>query len=411
LIFFYQLTLILIIVSCLPLIVPYIFFKKDAKFGLHERLSIYPGRLKKKLKDRNVSLWVHAASVGEIRLLKNIPDFPRQGTVISCLTPQGKRVAEKLYPEMPVIFLPADIVFFIKRLKRILNPQKVLIIETEIWPGFIYSLRHIPVILFNARLSGKKFPFYKKTAFLLKKVFNWIDKIYAMDAVNYRRFLEFGINEKKITVLGNLKYNYTPPDIKNIDGKYSQPGIPVVVCGSTHKGEEEALSEVFLKLREKVKELVFIVSPRHLERIKDVRKLMEGKGIAVSLWSEKKGQIKAGEAFIVDTMGELASVYSLASVVFIGGTLYDYGGHNVIEAAACRKPVIVGPFGGNFKTIISDFQRAGGLEVAKDGKDLYNIILSLLRDREKNRIYGEKNYGFFSDQRGKVRDSLDKLDF
>jgi 3-deoxy-D-manno-octulosonic-acid transferase len=391
-VFFYQVILLAAVILFFPVFTFLIYFKKSYRDGLGERLTIYSDRAKRKLKNTRNPVWVHAASVGEVKLLKNIPGFPFPDTVITCTSASGKKVAREMFPSTAVILMPLDFIFLMKRAKRVISPAKVLVVETELWPGFIYTVRKSPVALINGRLSKGKFKWYYLLRKSMVKLFEWIDTVYARDTENLNRFKRLGIPHQKLKEVGNLKYNFELPDIDYSDLKYRKPGHPVLVCGSTHCGEETLILDVFEELKRDYRDLSLIISPRHLERTREVVELLEREGLDFTLWSQKVEQIQPGEVILVDTMGELAKIYSVSSLCFIGGSFVPVGGHNIIEPAVWKVPVVVGPHFHNFENMITQFCLQGGVKVAKSTRDLYNVLKYILSYPQVSKDMGEKNF-------------------
>jgi 3-deoxy-D-manno-octulosonic-acid transferase len=408
-IFYYQFILLSVIILFLPAITFLIYFSPGSRYGLAQRLAVYPPETKKKLKQRNGSVWVHAASVGEVNLLKNIPGFPFPNTLITCTSITGREIAKKMFPSAQILLIPIDSVWLVKKLKRLINPKKALVIETELWPAFIYALKDREISIINGRLSAKKFPLYLVFRRGFRKLFKWIKRVYVIDNEDFDRFRRLGMPEEKIKVSGNLKYNFEPPRIDYSDMRYNKPDHPVLICGSTHNREEGMILDIFKDLKKNFPGLALIISPRHLERIKDVSELLAGNGIEFVLWSGKSDPVKPGEVILVDTMGELAKIYSVSSIAFIGGSLVPVGGHNIIEAAIWKIPVVTGPYFHNFENMVNRFACGGGLRVAKNPKDLYNFLKGMLADEGLLKDMGEKNYNLTLQKKKEIEETFRDL--
>jgi 3-deoxy-D-manno-octulosonic-acid transferase len=380
-----------VFVLSLPVLGILMILKKRIREGFGQRLGIYGKEILGKLKDRDIHLWIHAASVGEVNLIKKISSFPAENTLITCTTVSGVKIAQQNFPESIAVLLPLDFIFLAKRLKKIAEPDKVIILETELWPGLIHSLKDKRIIIVNARLSDKKFPYYYFFRKYVNKFLEMTDMVYARDEENYKKFMKLGLNENKIKILGDLKNYFEYPVIPDED-KFLKPENPVIVFGSTHSGEETIIIDAFKKLREKFNELAVVISPRHLERLKEVRELLDKNAIGYINWSEKKDSIKPGETILVDTMGQLAAIYSLGNIAFVGGSMVPVGGHNIIEAAVWKIPVIIGSYSNNFKEMVAKYIDSGGVRVANSVDDLYNIFNELLSSREIRKDMGERNY-------------------
>ncbi|MBN2406768.1 MAG: hypothetical protein JXJ19_03625 [Elusimicrobia bacterium] len=390
-IYIYQLFLFTASVIALPFAVGWIYFKKGAMTDLAERFTIYGREIRERLKGGNYRLWVHAASVGEIKLLQKLPGFTGAGTMITCTTSSGKKVAGQLFPEAAALIMPLDFVFLIKRLKRLCGPERVIILETELWPGLIHTLKDRKIFLLNARLSPGKFAVYRMMKPLLCGIFASVEKIYARTAGDKAMFEKLGVPKGRLRILGDMKYNFARPGIDTRDRRFSRPGFPVIVCGSTHAGEEDILMDIFEELKDRYRELSMVISPRHVERAGDIASRAGKRALKYSMWTDMAGAIEKNELIIVDVIGELARIYSLAQIVFIGGTLVPAGGHNVIEAAVWGVPVVIGPYFDNILDTVEEFRTSGGLRVAGDGKELGRIIFGLLGDPGRMRKMGQNN--------------------
>ncbi|MFH1414860.1 MAG: glycosyltransferase N-terminal domain-containing protein [Elusimicrobiota bacterium] len=388
-IYFYQFAITIVIILFLPFFTLWIYFRKGAMTGLSERFTIYNPSLKIKLKEK-YTFWVHAASVGEVKLLGAIPEFPAEKTLITCTTVSGKKLACELFPRITAVLMPLDFIFLIRRLLYMIKPEKVIIFETELWPGFIYALKDSDTILVNARLSKTRLPVYLLFKKYFLKILMWINTIYASDKDNYDRFRQIGVPGRRLKILENLKYCYDKPDIEG-DKRLEKPEHRVIVCGSTRIGEEEPLIAVYERLKKKYNGLSLVISPRHLKRTEEVKDLINAKGLVCTMWSGKTGKLEPGETVLVDTMGELPKIYSLSTVSFVGGSLVPVGGHNVIEAAVWGVPVVIGRHFWNFTSIVTLFREKAGLKVAADRDDLYNILDNILENNDIRQSMGRSN--------------------
>ena len=281
--------------------------------------------------------------------------------------------------------------------------------ESEFWPGLLWTVRNIPVTLFNGRISVKKFKLYLYLGKSFRKLFDWIDVIYPQDEENFNRFKKIGVSRGKLKISTNLKYNFCRPDIHPDDRRFLKVAHPVWVCGSSHRGEEKILIDVFNKLKQSFNNISLILSPRHLERVDEVGGLLRKSGIKYSLWSERTHWVEPGEVILIDRMGELAKIYSLSTIAFVGGTLVDVGGHNIIEAIMHRVPVVVGRYPGNFKSVVDSFSKDGGLKVARGGDDLYNIMLEMLGKRSYRESIADMGFNILMKKKLEVQKVMQSL--
>lgn len=407
-IYYYRLLYLLLLLLSLPFAAFMVFFNKRAFNGIHERLGIYPSSLKAKLSLLDRPIWIHAASLGEVRLLKSISGFEPGSALITTTSDAGKLAARRFFPEAVSIYMPLDLPFLYARLIRLAQPSKLIILETEIWPVLVSLGKNMPVTIFNGRLSDEKIKLYRFIRKPLKSLLKNLDAVYAAGSENYSRFLEIGISEKKLHLLPNLKYNYSPPPKPEGDPRYLSKKTRFIVCGSTHPGEEEILASVFKELLEDFENIALILSPRKIERTSEIESLLESLKIPSARWSQMKNSPDLGTCAIIDTIGELTAVYGLAEIAFIGGSLIPHGGHNMIEAAACGVPVVTGLFNNNFKDIAEYLIEEGGLFAVSGEKELYNKMKFLLSDWEVSASIGRKNIQALKKKKKEVEVLLEK---
>jgi 3-deoxy-D-manno-octulosonic-acid transferase len=315
------------------------------------------------------TLWLHAVSVGELiaatPLIHRLEAAdPRLPIVLSTTTDTGQQLARQRFPAPKqdaarVFYYPLDFAFAVRRVLSQVRPRALVLMESELWPRMIVEAhRHrIPIIVVNARISDRSLPRYRALRWLWRPLLRRITLILAQSEQDAERFRAIGAPEAAIRVVGNLKFdlhaNADTPLIHSLR-EHLPPGVPVCVAGSTLAGEEEAVLGAFQQLVTQGLPLVLILAPRHPQRFDEVRVLLAASGlpwVARSQWSEHPSNISAGSVFLLDSIGELASIYSLGSVAFIGGSLVDRGGHNPLEAAQFGVPIVTGPFMQNFRTI------------------------------------------------------------
>ena len=338
----------------------------------------------KKLKQ---SYWLHCASLGEVNaLLPFIQNLKKQTNiplVLSVWTKTGYQRALKI-KNITVIYLPLDFVWIIRHFFKALNPQKIFIMETELWANFLGEAQKqgIKTFLINARLSDKSFWKYKKYApnFFIKTLQN-ISHIYAQSTQDKQRFLALQINEKKISVSGNLKFDIELDDQIKLDiiklkEQYYWQDRKVFLAASVREGEEILVLECYQKLKEKTPNLLLIIAPRHKAQFKIVENLLKQQNLTSSKRSQLNSK-KEDEVFLLDTLGELILFYDFAQVIFIGGSLKNYGGHNLIEAAIFNAATIVGPFMQNSKDVVRLFKEKEAVIEVENVENLVQKINEL----------------------------------
>ncbi len=361
--------------------------------GLGQRLGYYREK-------RNLSsgggpvIWLHAASVGEIKAAEILVDRLRSETpqavlVLTTMTEQGLQIARhQLKRQIDCLLAPLDLPGAVTRAIHYLQPDLYLCLETELWPNMLAALRKrdIPCFLLNARLSDKSFRRYRLLQSFTSQVLDGFSSIAAISAADAARLSALKVAPEKIRVCGNVKYDLEPlPDQEKIRRDWQRrlgltADTPVLVAGSTHGGEELLLLEVCRALKQSLPGLVLIQAPRHLGRLDAVGAELTAAGAEFDLLSRVKEKGRRHDLILVDTMGDLASLYSVATFIFCGGSLVDRGGHNIMEAASWGRPVLYGPSMKDFadaKTLLE--AGGGGFQVA-DAAELLTRIKQLAGD-------------------------------
>src|SRR6185312_658062 len=332
--------------------------------GLAERLGFRPSRLR--ISER--VLWVHAVSVGELlaasRLIEELSAQSGCEVMISTTTRTGQRLARERFGEDRVFYFPLDFAFAVRAWLRVLRPQMVVLLETEFWPRMLIECRRagVPIAVVNARISDRSWPRYRRLRFLWKHLLNGFAVVLAQSQLDAERLT--GIGASNVRVGGNLKYDIRvarPAAITETLRTHLPPGAKVVVCGSTLAGEEELL------LNSLPLGVITILAPRHPERFEAVAAMLSQRGapyVRRSQWLPAHAPLAAGSIFLLDSIGELASVYSLASVAVVGGGFLAPGGHNPLEPAQFGVPIVMGPHYENFRDIVEKLQAADAVSIA-----------------------------------------------
>ena len=361
--------------------------------GLSQRLGRIPERL---LSESRPAIWVHAVSVGEVlavsELVKKLRErFPRYRVVVSTTTATGQKLAQSQFGDDSVFYFPLDLTFAIQPYLSALRPQLIVLAETEFWPNFL-RLAHAggaPVAVVNARISDRSWPGYRRFRPVLRKILQDVDLLLAQTEEDATRLLDIGAPVERVHVSGNLKFDVAAPPapaiVANLGSSFQQAGAgPVIVCGSTMEGEERLLLLAFQNVLASRPMAVMILAPRRPERFEEVAGLLQQLGVRFWRRSSWTGDAIASGVFLVDTIGELASLYALADVAFVGGSLAPRGGHNIIEPAQHGVPIIVGNHTENFRDIISLFQNHDAVRVV--GPAEFPLVLMDLLSNEAERI-------------------------
>lgn len=368
--------------------------------GFWERLGRVPPRLKCVQNAQHV-IWVHAVSVGEVLAVSGLVqamrrEFPGYRVVVTTTTDTGQAIARKRFGEENVFYFPMDLGFAIRPVLRALRPELIVLAETELWPNFL-RLAHAngaKIAVANARISDRSWPNYRRFRFALKRILAQVDLFLAQTAQDAGRLGEIGAPLERVRVTGNLKFDVAVPSPPSILEKLKQSFAngnagPVLVCGSTVEGEEPLLLTAFRTVLEKYPHAVMILAPRHPERFAEVANLIATTGLTSSRRSQWSGEPLVGNVLLLDSVGELAALYMLADVAFVGGSLVPRGGHNLIEPAQYGVAMIVGPHTENFRDVVGQFQRQSAVRVVA-ATELGSALLQLLKDDAERRALGER---------------------
>ena len=423
--FIYNLIIIIILVLCFPF-----FFFRSWRNGqlssFKERWGILEPELIEKFKGRK-TIWIHGASVGESLVGKQLVDglkkkYPDYRILFSTMTVTGNQlIRDNMEGIDGLIYLPVDIPFVVNKVMGKIKPGLLILIETEIWPNLIKAARKegARIMLASGRISDNSYKNYRKARPLLRKVFNWIDIFSMQSELDRKRILDLGASEKKVKVYGNIKYD------RKYDRDIDSSAIlnileitaetPLFVAGSTHHDEEEQLLEVYKKVKAFCPALKMIIAPRYIEEGEQIKKLYQENGLIVEKWSEIKGKeaVFEGniEVLILDTFGELASTYQIATLVFVGGSLIPRGGHNILEPAAYGKTVFVGPNMFNFREDLAYFKENNAIIQVSNKDELAEEIIYYLKNKELLEEKGKLARKLIDDNRGALERHLSEVDF
>ena len=354
-------------------------------------------------------IWLHCVSVGEFNAAKPLIDmifinFPLHQIVISTTTITGSEAVEKYYKSQVIhCFFPFDVPFIVSSFLKKIKPVACILLETEIWPNLITKLKHknIPVMLVNARLSKKSYKKYKKfSPKLINMTLNNLSLICSQNESSSKRLISLGATNNIITT-GSLKFDSNEPNnsetiqaLKNITGDRK-----IVVFASTRKGEEFQIIKSYLKLKSKFNALLIIV-PRHPERFNEVFSMANETGLNVKRRSLGGHCEQDTDILIGDSMGEMMSYLIISDIAFIGGSLTNNGGQNMLEAASLSKPIIFGTSVFNFEEISKRLLDDGSAIQVRNAEELMKTISELLLDDEKRRLIGESAKTTFENNRG-----------
>jgi 3-deoxy-D-manno-octulosonic-acid transferase len=387
--------------------------------GLGERMGRVPGRLRLPGAEER-AIWVHAVSVGEVLAVAGLVEglqrrFPRHRIFISTTTDTGQALARKRFGEASVFYFPMDFTFAIRPYMKALRPQLVVVAETEFWPNFL-RLAHASgarVAVVNARISDRSWPSYRRFRGLLRKVLVNVDLFLAQTEQDAKRLRDIGGNAERVRVAGNLKFDIPVPTapaiVESLRNSIAGSGAgPVLVCGSTVEGEESLLLRSFENLLVRHPRAVMILAPRHPERFSAVAALLEK--ISIRFWRRSAWNSEAlnGGVLLLDSIGELAALYALADIAFVGGSLVPRGGHNIIEPAQYGVATVVGNHTENFRDIVSLFQRRDAVRIVGPA-ELPLVLMELLANDAERRALGQRAAETMRSQLGATSRTADAL--
>ena len=384
--------------------------------GIRERLGIYSPEQLVQFREKKL-IWIHAVSVGETRaampLIKQIHEkYPDYQVLLSNVTETGHATALENSDIDLCIFFPYDFPWAVHKAISAVNPELIIIVETEIWPNFTKHAAELkaPLMLVNGRISDRSFPRYKFFRFLLRPILERFSSFCMQSQTDAERIITLGAVCERVENTGNLKFDHelitlTGEEVSAKKKTYRLPeGVAILVAGSTHEKEEKQLIEAYQKIAPKLdRELILVLIPRHPERKKDVQSLLKDAAIRYRLRSslaEDDSLLSVGDVLLVDTLGEVLSLYGVADLVFVGGSLVPVGGHNLLEAALLAKPVLFGPHIHNFKEISKKLIRSGAGVMVDNQHDLVRKSVIMLNDPVRCRAMGEAGSSLIAENAG-----------
>ncbi len=389
--------------------------------NFRERLGLLPETLKA---DRRPAIWLHAVSVGETLaawpLIKGLRErFPGHRLIVSTTTVTGQAIARSRITEADgFCYFPFDWRFSVRRSLKRIDPQIVVLMESELWLNFLDECgsRGIPVLLANGRISDRSFARSQRFGFFVRSLYGRVTRLAMQSRADADRAIALGAPPDRVVVSGNLKYDIgeAKPAARaeeaavELEAKFELTRAPLIVAGSTCEGEEELVLSAFGQLRRDATApgVRLLIAPRHPERFDQVARLLDAARINYTRRSAPDRQSTAAEVILLDSIGELATLYARASVVFVGGSLVDKGGHNILEPALYARPIVVGPHMENFREIADRFLCRDALvqlrgETSRELIDgLSDALKYLLSDHDRARQLGANARATVEDNRG-----------
>lgn len=331
------------------------------RFGLREFIQ----RLGLHIPTVRNAIWIHAASVGEVNSVKPLltalrREYPDHPLVLTTMTRTGLEIARAVQPQVTTFLLPLDLGTIMRRVFRRLQPQALILVETELWPNLLHTAHAcgIPTAMVSARLSERSLRRFSALSLFWRPLFRPIMAVGTQSEADRRRFLQLGFRDVRWT--GNLKFDLTLPDYNRAELRREWGIAPddfVVTWGSSRPGEEDILTRVHSELADRIPSLRWVVAPRHLQRLDEVKRIFTPIGFRAP---EEPGETPV---VLVQRMGVLNSAYALADVAIVGGSFFNFGGHNPLEPAFYGIPVLMGPDGRACRDSVNALKTGGGLEI------------------------------------------------
>jgi len=403
--------------------------------ALKQRLGYLPDSLKH---DGRPTIWIHSCSVGETLSVGPLAHalsvrFPHARFVFSTITKTGQAIAQERfakYGEGNTFYFPIDLASIANKVLDCIQPSLFITIDTEIWPNVLHETRkrNIPIVMVNGRISAESFQYYRWLQPLMGPVFQNYTMLLMKSKEDAERVQRMGASRSKIHISGNIKYdrNLVEKEVTESQALYMDNSLaltssdaPLIVAGSTHDDEEQTLLDVLRRIRQTpgLEKTRLLIVPRHPERFSAVAQLAERNGWRVKRRSDPAPGDPTADVLILDTLGELATAYQFATVVFVGGTLIPHGGQSIMEPAVYAKAIVTGPSMKNFPQIIDDFIERGGIaQISADETDkeaqkqqLTEAFVKLLIDADAREAMGKAAFSVFEGSQGATQFTVDHI--
>jgi 3-deoxy-D-manno-octulosonic-acid transferase len=377
--------------------------------------------------DADESIWIHAVSVGEVLTARPLISdlkkrYPHLRMFLSTTTMAGQQLARRSVQDVDAVFyFPFDFGFVVRRTLDLVRPKLFIMMETEIWPNLLRECRArgVKTAVVNGRLSPRSFSRYRMVRGFMRRVLDHVDRFLVQSEESARRFIDLGADPARVVVTGSLKFDSLDLSPNALQARsrdrvlryFRVPAArPVIVAGSTMKGEESAVLRAFRRVRTAVPNALLVLAPRHPERFGEVEQLVRSEGWKTSKRSDLAIDSEPRvDVVVLDTIGELATVYQVGTVVFVGGSLVATGGHNVLEPAVFGKPIVFGPHMENFAEIAEAFVSNGaGVQLAAE-QQLDEAFLSLMSDPVRRARLGAAARALVEANRGAKEKSVTVL--
>ena len=378
--------------------------------------------------DAEESIWIHAVSVGEVLTARAlIPDlrrrYPKLRVFLSTTTMAGQQVARRNVHDVDAVFyFPFDLAFIVRRTLRLVKPRLFVMMETEIWPNLLHACRKLGVktMMVNGRISSRSYPRYRLVRALFRKVLADVNRFCVQSEESARRLIDLGADPSRVVVTGSLKFDSLEAPGAGKVGRprdrvlrffRMNPARPVIVAGSTLRGEEASVLRAFRRIKSATSSPLLVLAPRHAERFGEVAQLARDAAFVTARRSELPIDAEPrAEVIVLDTLGELAELYQVATAVFVGGSLANAGGHNILEPAIFGRPIVFGPHMQNFAEIAETFLAHGAAIQVRSEHELEDALVSLLTDPVRRAKLGAAARALVESNRGAKDKTLAVID-
>ncbi len=380
--------------------------------GYRERWLERFGIFQKPLQKRGI--WVHAVSLGEsiaaVPLIRQLQQrFPELPMTVTTTTPTGSAFIKNTFPKGVFhVYFPYDLPGCFKRFLKRVNPQVVVIMETELWPNclWICHQQKIPVLVANGCLSLQSLQGYNWISLVTRMMLKCLTRVLAQTKLDGDRFLQLGLSPDQLVITGNMKFDLSLKEGLEVAAQSFRQSMgrsrPIWVAASTHAGEEEPILDAFSKLQQQIPTLLLILVPRHPERFQTVADLLKSRGFSTVTRSSALPIVEDTAVFLGDTLGELMLFYAASDVAFVGGSMVPIGGHNTLEPAACGVPVIVGSYAENIVEVTKLLSNVDALIQVEDSDALVKAVLYWLSSEDIRKKAGVAARGVVERNRGAV---------
>jgi 3-deoxy-D-manno-octulosonic-acid transferase len=377
--------------------------------------------------DAEESIWIHAVSVGEALTARALAAdlkarYPRLRLFLSTTTIAGQQVARRSLSDVDAVFyFPFDWTFIVRRTLTLVRPRLFIMMETEIWPNLLRECRRrgVKTVMINGRISSRSYPRYRMIRAFFRRVLADVDRFCVQSEESARRLVDLGASPEHVTVTGSLKFDSLERPTAAARGKPRErvlrffrlsPNRTIIVAGSTLKGEETAVLHAFGRIKATMPSALAVLAPRHPERFAEVERLARDAGFVTTRRSELPIDAEPrADVVILDSIGELAQLYQVGTVVYVGGSLVDHGGHNILEPAIFGKPIVFGPHMQNFKEIADAFLGNDAAIQVHSEHELDQVLLALATDPVRRARLGAAARALVEANRGAKTKTLEVI--